>query len=202
MSAVNELPIRVGIGLIGRGGRYLIRRRPEGSAMAGYWEFPGGKCEPDESPEAATARECLEEVGIGVVVGELVHQVVHRYPHGLVELNYFLCATRPVDAEPSEASGFVWVLAGDLPGYRFPEANDVVIADLAASRDSMRTGWKSPSRLLSRLLGATGRTRPVRCEPDDGGRHWSSTTSGTQSRIPDREVIPGLFLSGSLRDER
>jgi 8-oxo-dGTP diphosphatase len=101
--------------------------------MAGYWEFPGGKCEPGESPEAATARECLEEVGVSVVVGELVHRVIHRYPHGLVELNYFACVTRQVDAEPSEASGFVWILAGDLPNYRFPEANDVVIADLAAS---------------------------------------------------------------------
>jgi 8-oxo-dGTP diphosphatase len=133
MPAVDERPIRVGIGLIGRGGRYLIRRRPEGSAMAGYWEFPGGKCEAGEAPEAATARECLEEVGVGVVVGELVHRVIHRYPHGLVELNYFLCATRPVDAEPLAASGFDWILAGDLPSYRFLEANDVVIADLAAT---------------------------------------------------------------------
>jgi 8-oxo-dGTP diphosphatase len=101
--------------------------------MAGYWEFPGGKCEPGESPEVATARECLEEVGVGVVVGELVLQVVHRYPHGLVELNYFHCATREVDAEPEAASGFVWISAGNLPGFRFPEANGDVIAVLAAS---------------------------------------------------------------------
>ena len=37
--------------------------------MAGYWEFPGGKCEPGESPAAATARECREEIGLEVVVG-------------------------------------------------------------------------------------------------------------------------------------
>jgi 8-oxo-dGTP diphosphatase len=133
MPADDERPIRVGIGLIGRGRRYLIRRRPEGSAMAGYWEFPGGKCEPGESPEAATARECLEEVGVGVVVGELVHRVIHRYPHGLVELNYFRCATREVNAEPEAGSGFVWILARDLPDFRFPEANGVVIAVLSAS---------------------------------------------------------------------
>jgi 8-oxo-dGTP diphosphatase len=133
MPTDDERPIRVGIGLIGRGGRYLIRRRPEGSAMAGYWEFPGGKCEPGESPEAATARECLEEVGVAVVVGGLVHQVIHQYPHGLVELNYFQCATRKVNAEPEAGSGFVWTLATDLPDFRFPEANGVVIAVLAAS---------------------------------------------------------------------
>jgi 8-oxo-dGTP diphosphatase len=126
-----EQPIRVGIGLIGRSGSYLVRLRPEGSAMAGYWEFPGGKSEPGESPERATARECLEEVGVAVRVGERVRRVVHRYPHGLVELNYFRCKLERPEAEPAEGSGFRWVPARELPGYRFPEANDAVIADLA-----------------------------------------------------------------------
>ena len=86
--ATDELPTRVGIGLIGRRGCYLIRRRRPGQIMAGVWEFPGGKCEPGESPEAAAARECLEEVGVAVVVGRLRARIVHRYPHGLVELSY------------------------------------------------------------------------------------------------------------------
>ena len=127
-----EPPIRVGIGLIGRDGSYLIRLRPPGSPMAGVWEFPGGKCEPGESPEAATARECLEEVGAEVEVGPLVRRVVHRYPHGLVELHYYRCST---SGEPSSGSGFVWVLAAELPGYRFPEANDAVIERLAREGD-------------------------------------------------------------------
>jgi 8-oxo-dGTP diphosphatase len=131
MSTEDEQPIRVGIGLIGREESYLIRKRPPGSAMAGYWEFPGGKCEPGESPEAATARECLEEVGVKVLVGELVRRIVHRYPHGLVELHYFRCTIELAEASPSEDSGFVWVVAGDLPGYQFPEANDALIAALA-----------------------------------------------------------------------
>jgi 8-oxo-dGTP diphosphatase len=128
-----ESPIRVGIGLIERGGCYLIRRRPAGSAMAGYWEFPGGKCEPGESPAEATARECMEEVGVGVAVGVLIHEVVHRYPHGLIELHYYRCSIVEgrFGGEPAADSGFLWVAAGDLPGYRFPEANDTVIAALA-----------------------------------------------------------------------
>lgn len=126
-----EQPIRVGIGLIGRGGCYLIRQRPAGQAMAGRWEFPGGKCEPGESPEVATARECLEEVGVEVKVGELVRRVVHRYPHGLVELHYYRCMIDADDGEPAANSGFRWVTTGDLPGYHFPEANDAVIAALA-----------------------------------------------------------------------
>ena len=124
-------PTRVGIGLIGRGGSYLIRQRLSGQAMAGRWEFPGGKCEPGESPEAATARECLEEVGVEVSVGELIRRTIHRYPHGDVELHYYRCLIVGDRDEPAGDSGFRWVPAADLPGYHFPEANDAVIAALA-----------------------------------------------------------------------
>jgi 8-oxo-dGTP diphosphatase len=126
-----EVPTRVGIGLIERDGRFLIRLRPPGSPMPGVWEFPGGKCEPGESPELATARECLEEVGFAVIVDRLDRRVVQRYPHGLIELSYFHCRPESPDAEPHPASGFVWVAAGDLSGRRFPEANEAVILDLS-----------------------------------------------------------------------
>ena len=137
MSIQDEQPIRVGIGLIGRLGSYLIRRRPEGSAMAGYWEFPGGKCEPGEAPSDATARECREEVGVDVQVGELVHRIVHRYPHGLVDLHYYRCTT---EAEPAVNSGFLWIAAKELLSYRFPESNDEVVAALAREVDGSETG--------------------------------------------------------------
>ena len=106
--------------------------------MAGCWEFPGGKSEPGESPESATARECSEEVGVEVEVGGLFHRVVHRYPHGLVELHYYRCST---DGEPAPDSGFIWIPAGDLPSYHFPEANEAVVAALA------RDGDRSSSRV-------------------------------------------------------
>ena len=128
-------PIRVGIGLIERAGRYLIRRRLPGQIMAGIWEFPGGKAESNESPAQAAIRECLEEVGVEVAVDRLRSQVVHRYPHGLVELSYYDCRTIDPNAEPPAETGFVWVAATELPGYTFPEANESVIADLARSRD-------------------------------------------------------------------
>src|SRR5206468_282541 len=114
-----------------RDGRYLIRQRRPGQIMAGVWEFPGGKCEPGESAESATTRECLEEVGVPVVVGRLRSRFVHRYPHGLVELSYYDCRTLDPAAEPHEASGFRWVAADELPGYTFPGANGPVVAELA-----------------------------------------------------------------------
>lgn len=126
-------PTRVGIGLIGRGGSFLIRQRPPlpGSPMPGYWEFPGGKCHDGESAEDCTRRECGEEVGMTVRVLRLRRVIRHVYPHGYVELHVFDCEPNPRDAEPAPESGFRWVPAPDLPHYTFPGANDAVVAELA-----------------------------------------------------------------------
>ena len=62
----SETPICVGIALVARDGRYLIRQRPPGAAMPGVWEFPGGKVEGEESETAALVRECREELGVEV----------------------------------------------------------------------------------------------------------------------------------------
>lgn len=125
-------PLEVGIGLIERDGSYLIRQRPEGTSMAGLWEFPGGKVKPGESAAAATARECWEEVGRPVEVGPLIRRVVHDYPRGPVDLSYFLTHLCDPTAEPTPESGFRWVNATDLPAYTFPPANEALIADLAS----------------------------------------------------------------------
>jgi mutator protein MutT len=132
VSGDDETPTSVGIGLIGRGGRYLIRQRRPGQIMASVWEFPGGKCEPGESAEAATERECREEAGLAVIAERLRARFVHRYPHGLVELSYYDCRTVDEEAEPAEGSGFRWVAAAELPGYTFPGANERIVAELAA----------------------------------------------------------------------
>ena len=136
-------PIRVGIGLIERAGSFLIRLRPEapGSPMPGYWEFPGGKCEGDESPEAATSRECAEETGLRIVLQGRRRVVRHRYPHGLVELHYFDAAPAEDVAEPDPGSGFRWVAAADLPRLRFPDANGPILLDLARGAGSTGIGF-------------------------------------------------------------
>jgi 8-oxo-dGTP diphosphatase len=137
-------PIRVGIGLIRRGGCFLIRGRPPlpGSPMPGLWEFPGGKCEPGETPEGATIRECLEEAGLAVRVVGLRQSLVHRYPHGLVELNYYDCAPEDASAVYPAGGGFAWVEAGRLPDLPFPEANAPLLRELA--EESRRAGGPPP----------------------------------------------------------
>ncbi len=127
----SSLPTQVGIALVRRGDRFLVRRRPEGTVYAGYWEFPGGKCEPGEDPAAATARECCEEIGIRVLVGPLRHTTTYCYAHGTVELFFYDCRTQDSSAEPARGTGFRWVPAGELSALRFPEANEAILEELA-----------------------------------------------------------------------
>jgi 8-oxo-dGTP diphosphatase len=136
--SVDEKPIPVGIGLIHRDGCFLVRRRPERTVYAGYWEFPGGKCEPGELPVQTVERECLEETGLRVVVGMRRCMTLHRYPHGLVELHFHDCTPAEGASEPAEDTGFRWVAARELATLRFPEANEAVVLELAREAESGR----------------------------------------------------------------
>jgi 8-oxo-dGTP diphosphatase len=133
-----EKPIAVGIGLISRNGRFLVRRRPEETVYAGYWEFPGGKCEPGELPVEAVERECLEETGMAIVVGRRRCMTLHRYPHGLVELHFHDCTPAEAASEPEADTGFCWVPAQELTALRFPEANEPIVAELAREAEGAR----------------------------------------------------------------
>ena len=66
--------------VIERDGRYLVTRRQRGVHLEGYWEFPGGKCEPEESLEDCLRRELREELGAEAVVGEEILSVAIRAP--------------------------------------------------------------------------------------------------------------------------
>ncbi|AMV40097.1 (deoxy)nucleoside triphosphate pyrophosphohydrolase [Planctomyces sp. SH-PL62] len=120
----------VGIGIVRGGGRFLIRERPPGTVYAGYWEFPGGKVEPGETPEQTTVRECLEETGLVVVATSLRAVIEHVYPHGRVRLHFFDCAPADPSAQPDPEHGCRWVPADELSRYRFPEANEPILAQL------------------------------------------------------------------------
>jgi 8-oxo-dGTP diphosphatase len=128
MAAGSTRPTRIAIAVVEHHGRYLIGRRPEGVPLAGYWEFPGGKVQAGETAEQAAARECLEETGLEVAVGEPYPAVVHQYAHGKVALEFFAC--RPLEPEQTPRSPFRWVLAADLGEYQFPEANGGLLAYL------------------------------------------------------------------------
>lgn len=129
---------RIGIAIVQEGERFLIGIRSPGRPLAGYAEFPGGKCEPGESAEACAVRECLEETGLAVTVERLLQQREFTYPHGTVELHFFLC--RPVAPTSDVAShqGYRWVPRADLQTQKFPEANDEVVQVLLANPSGFR----------------------------------------------------------------
>jgi len=75
-----EDPVVVAAAVIERNDAFLLTRRLKGTHLEGTWEFPGGKCEPGETPETGLAREILEELAAGVVVGDRLLVTRHAYP--------------------------------------------------------------------------------------------------------------------------
>ncbi len=126
-------PKQVGIAIVEHGGTCLVGIRGPDQVLAGSAEFPGGKCEPGESPGDCAVRECREETGLAVIAERLLYQVEFRYPHGDVTLHFWLC--RPSDCLQVGADhrGFRWVPLEELGSMNFPEANQAVIAILTSA---------------------------------------------------------------------
>jgi len=123
--------VRVVAALITRGESILIQRRPEGSARAGLWEFPGGKTEAGETDEAALARECDEELGVTVEVGPRLWEGEHHYEDLAVSLALFGC--RLAAGEPRALCGqqLEWALRKRLGDYPFVAADEPLLGPLA-----------------------------------------------------------------------
>ena len=115
--------IDVAAALIFRSGKLLIAQRHVEAHLGGLWEFPGGKREPHETFEQCLTRELGEELGIEVVVGELLEIVTHSYPEKTVHLRFFRCQWKAHEPQPLGCSDFKWVSAGELRDYAFPAAD-------------------------------------------------------------------------------
>lgn len=125
-------PIKqIGIAVVEHAGRYLVGIRGSNVPLAGFSEFPGGKCLPDESPEACAVRECLEETGLAVTIERLLFRRVFTYPHASVDLHFFLCHPKDDASVRDDHQSYRWITAVDLSTLRFPEANAPLLAMLA-----------------------------------------------------------------------
>ena len=124
-------PVDVIAGVItDAGGRVLLARRTEGRDLAGLWEFPGGKREPGETPEAALARELHEELGIDVDVGDPLIAVPQAYPHKRLRLDVRHIRAWRGTPRGHEGQALAWVPPDKLPGYTMPPADRPVVAAL------------------------------------------------------------------------
>jgi 8-oxo-dGTP diphosphatase len=107
----------------------MLAQRPEGKHLALKWEFPGGKVEPGESPEAALARELQEELGCRVHIVALLPWSEHVYERGTIRMIPFVCELEPGSPEPRplEHRNLAWVLPQELPTYDLAPADYPVV---------------------------------------------------------------------------
>lgn len=118
--------------LIDTDGRVLIGQRPEGKALAGLWEFPGGKVEPGETPEAALIRELKEELDIEVSRACLAPFVftTHDYESFYLLMPLWLCRRWSGAVRALEHQAMAWVKPSRLSDYPMPPADEPLVAYL------------------------------------------------------------------------
>ena len=116
--------------------RFLVQQRLPNKSRANLWEFPGGKVEPGETFEIALVRELREELGIEVVVGELLETIEHEYPEKRVRLKFFRCKWEAHEPQPLGCPAFAWITREELSRYEFPAA-DARLLDLLRTRPEL-----------------------------------------------------------------
>jgi 8-oxo-dGTP diphosphatase len=112
--------------------RVLIAQRPAGKAMAGLWEFPGGKIEPGEPPEQSLVRELKEELGIVVNVACLAPLTFasHAYPEFHLLMPLYVCRRWEGTVRALEGQKIAWVRPNRLRDYPMPPADEPLISHL------------------------------------------------------------------------
>lgn len=123
--AASQIKLVVACALIDEDNRVLLAQRPEGRALAGLWEFPGGKLDPGETPEAALIRELAEELGIVVPRPCLAPLTFasHAYEDFHLLMPLYICRKWEGEVECREHAALAWVRAARLREYPMPEAD-------------------------------------------------------------------------------
>jgi 8-oxo-dGTP diphosphatase len=126
------MTIVVTAAVIERDGRFLVTRRQKGVHLEGFWEFPGGKCEPGEPLASCLRRELREELAVDAAIGAEIYSTTHRYPEREGELHFLRCE---LDDEPAPQIGqeMRWVAREELARLEFPPADAELVAALATS---------------------------------------------------------------------
>ena len=108
----------------------LIDRRLAKGLLGGFWEFPGGKIEGNETVQECIKREVLEEIGIEIAVDSHLITIDHTYSHFRVNLQVYNCRYLSGQARAIECEEIRWVTIEELDNYTFPAANQEIIRAL------------------------------------------------------------------------
>ena len=122
---------KVTAAVIEQGGRVLIARRKASDRFGGFWEFPGGKLEPGEAPEAGLRREILEELGVEARIGGFLGAFPYESSRLSIELLAYRASIERGELRPVDHDEMIWVRPGELPGYEFTEPDKPLVALLA-----------------------------------------------------------------------
>ncbi|MEX2629841.1 MAG: (deoxy)nucleoside triphosphate pyrophosphohydrolase [Tistlia sp.] len=130
--AAKPVVLVAAVALIDADGRVLLAQRPLGKAMAGLWEFPGGKVQAGETPEAALVRELAEELGLDTRSSCLapIGFASHGYEDFHLLMPLFACRVWQGDPQPLEGQRLAWVRPARLADYPMPPADLPLVAQL------------------------------------------------------------------------
>jgi mutator protein MutT len=114
-------------------GEFLVARRLEGTHLAGYWEFPGGKVRPGETHEQALQREIVEELNTGIASIRKIFSTSHAYPERIVDLHFYRGElTGP--PHPVLGQELRWITRAEFASLEFPPADAELIARLVTDQ--------------------------------------------------------------------
>ena len=126
----NVCMVEVVAALIWDKNKFLICQRPEGKARGLLWEFVGGKVEKVEIKEQVLVRECREELGIGITVGDVFTDVIHKYPDIDVHLTLFNAKIAEGIPVMLEHNDIKWIGVEEIPAYSFCPADQEILEKL------------------------------------------------------------------------
>lgn len=121
---------KVTAALIWKDKRFMICKRPAHKARGLLWEFVGGKVEPGETKQQALVRECMEELGVTIDVGDEFMCVVHEYPDLTVELTVFNAVITEGEPQMLEHVDIKYIAPSEIEKYEFCPADEEILKEI------------------------------------------------------------------------
>jgi len=127
---LKNMPVAVCAAVIEKDGKVLLTERPADKRLGGFWEFPGGKIDPGESPHRSLRREIKEELDIEIEVDSLLETVYHHYDWGSVLIIAYLCRWTAGEIKHLEVTDHAWLTPEQFSSYEILPADQPILAKL------------------------------------------------------------------------